>query len=156
MESERTIIPSIAALKDFADKPLAESRWLTVTQEQIDLFAEATGDRQWIHVNPERARRESPFKGTIAHGNLTLSMCSRLLGEMVEVKGSSAQIHTGFDRVRFSTPVPSGSRVRMSGGIQGVRALPRGGARVTFHLQMEVEGEKKPACVADVVCLYMP
>ena len=155
MES-RVVIPSIAALKDFAGKPLATSRWLTVTQERIDLFAEATGDRQWIHVDPERARRESPFKKTIAHGNLTLSMCSGLLAEALEVKGVNSQIHTGFDRARFSTPVPTGSRIRMSGEIKSVRSLPRGGARVTFHVQMEVEGEKKPACVAEVVCLYLP
>ncbi len=152
----RVVIPSIAALKDFAGKALATSRWLTVTQERIDLFAEATGDRQWIHVDPERARRESSFKKTIAHGNLTLSICPGLLAEMLEVKGVKSQIHTGFDRVRLSTPVPTGSRIRMSGEIKSVRSLPRGGARVTFHVQMEVEGEKKPACVAEVVCLYLP
>ncbi len=151
-----TVIPSIAALKDYVGKLVVASDWVKVTQEQIDTFAEATGDRQWIHVDPERARRESPFKSTVAQGNLTLSLAPALLAKSLIVQGSTSQIHAGFDRVRFPSPVPAGSRLQLTGEITHVRDMPGGGARVSLRLAMKVEGEAKSACIAHSVCVYLP
>ena len=151
-----TIVDSIRDLKSFVEVPLGESDWVEVTQERIDQFAEATGDRQWIHVDVERAKSESSFGGTIAHGYLTISMIPVLLAELLIVKGASTIVNAGFERVRLPAPVPAGSRVRLSAMVKHVRDMPRGGARVTMGLTVEVEGQARAACVADAVYVYFP
>ncbi len=150
------VIPSLSAVKDYVGKPLGPSDWLTITQERIDRFAEATGDRQWIHVDVERAQRESPFKQTIAHGYLTLSLLPVLLGQIVEVKRYTIALNTGIEKMRLPAPVPVGSRVRLRSQITAVRKLPRGGLRTTFACVFEVEGQSKPACLADAVIVLRP
>ena len=129
---------------------------MTVTQEQIDAFAEATGDHQWIHVDVERAQRESPFKQTIAHGYLTLSLVPVLIGQIGRIEGCRTTINVGFDKVRLKQPVPAGGRVRMSAKIKGIRDVPGGGKRVVWSLVFEVEGSEKKACIADAIAMYFP
>jgi acyl dehydratase len=150
-----TVIPGIRALKQFVGKPLGTTEWVTVTQEQIDRFADATGDHQWIHVDVERAKKESPFRGTIAHGYLTLSLAPALLPKLVRVEGIRMGVNYGLDSMRLPAPVPAGARLRLSAQIKDVREMPGGsGARVTFALTFEVEGGAKPACVAEAVYVY--
>jgi acyl dehydratase len=154
--SSPLVIPSVAALKKRTGEKLGASGWIEITQERIDTFAEATGDHQWIHCDPERARRESPFKATIAHGYLTLSLVPTLLAELITVSGCETVINTGAEKIRLSTPVLSGSRVRMSATLRDTRDVPRGGVRATFAVRFEVDGEVKPACHGRVTYLYFP
>jgi acyl dehydratase len=150
------VIPSLAAVKFWVQTPLGVSEWLTVDQERIDRFAEATGDRQWIHVDVERARRESPWKQTIAHGYLTLALIPELLSRRVVILGVRTAVNTGVDKLRFSTPVLAGSRVRLRAEIKDVREVPGGALRVTFSVRVEVEDVAKPALIANVSYLYHP
>ena len=149
-----TIIPSVSAIKDFVGQELGTSNWITVSQERIDTFAKATGDHQWIHCDVERAQRDSPFKTTIAHGYLTVSLAPALLGELVMVDDCGTVINTGVEKLRLSAPVLSGSRVRMSATLTNARDMPRGGVRVTFAIHFEVEGASKPACHGNVIYVY--
>lgn len=151
-----TVIPSIAALKGFVGQKLGTSDWTTVSQKQIDAFAEATGDHQWIHVDVERAKRESPFKQPIAHGYLTISLAPALLPQVVRVDGVKMAVNYGLESMRLPAPVPSGARVRMSAELKDVREMPGGGARATFGLTFEVEGGTKPVCVAEAIYVYLP
>jgi acyl dehydratase len=152
----RTVIPDISALKDFVGRDFGPSEWVSVDQARIDAFAEATGDRQWIHVDPERARRESPFGSTIAHGHLTLSLAPMLLQQCIEVKGVRMMVNPGIEHVRLRSPVRVSSNVRMRGNLAHVRELKGGGARVTFRCVIEVEGEDKPAAFGDFHVVYFP
>ncbi|HVP27683.1 MAG TPA: MaoC family dehydratase [Myxococcota bacterium] len=154
--SQPTVIPSVSALKQFLGKPLGRSDWVTVTQEQINAFADATGDHQWIHVDVERAKTQSPFKTTIAHGYLTLSLAPALLPQLVRVEGIRMGVNYGIDKMRLPAPVPAGSRLRLSAELRDVRDLPGGAARATFGLTFEVEGGTKPACTADAIYVYYP
>jgi acyl dehydratase len=154
--SSPTVIPGVRALKQFVGKPLGASSWVTVSQEQINAFADATGDHQWIHVDVERARRESPFKGTIAHGYLTLSLAPSLLPEIFRVEGVRLGVNYGIEKMRLPAPVPAGARVRVLAELKDVRDMPGGGARATFGLVFEIEGGAKPACVADAIYVYYP
>jgi acyl dehydratase len=131
---------------------LGYSGWHRVSQEQVDLFAEATGDRQWIHIDPERAK-SGPFGTTIAHGYLTLSLLPALLDEIVEVKGPRFMVNYGLNGLRFPSPVPVGSRLRLGATITSVEAFD-GGHQATLNCAFEVEGSSKPSCVADVVLRY--
>jgi acyl dehydratase len=149
-----TVIRGLAAVKDYVGVELPVSDWIPVTQERIDAFANATDDHQWIHSDVARARRESPWKETIAHGYLTLSLAPALLRQILTVEGSTAAVNTGIEKMRLSSPVLAGSRVRLSAMIKHARDLPRGGMRVVVHLNLEVEGSSKPACTADVIYLY--
>ena len=151
-----TVIPSIGEIKSFVGQMLGKSEWIAITQERIDTFANATGDHQWIHCDVERARLESPFQTTIAHGYLTISLAPALLSELVLVNECGTAINTGIEKMRLSTPVLSGSRVRMSATLKDARDVPRGGVRATFDIRFEVEGKKKPACIANVVYVYFP
>lgn len=150
------VMPSIAATKYYVGTQLGPTEWVTVTQERIDLFAEATGDRQWIHCDVDRAQRESPWKSTIAHGYLTLSLVPDLLPRLIVLIGWKTAINTGVDKCRLSAPVPSGSRVRMSAELKNSRSMPGGGVRLTFGVRFEVEGNAKPALIADVNYVYFP
>ncbi len=134
---------------------IAVSDWLEVTQSRIDQFADATGDHQWIHVDPARAAAESPFKSTIAHGFLTLSLLSTLIRESIELTGLRMAINYGLNRVRFVSPVPAGARIRALVILQSVDAVS-GGFQVTWQVTVEREGGEKPACVAEWVVRYYP
>jgi len=151
-----TVVPSIGALKSLVGQKLGVSDWVTVSQQQINSFAEATGDHQWIHVDVERAKRESPFKQPIAHGYLTISLAPVLLPQVVRVEGVRMAVNYGLESMRLPAPVPAGARVRMSAELKDVREMPGGGARATFGLAFEVEGGGKPACIADAIYVYYP
>ena len=150
------VIPSLAAVKFWVGTPLGETDWVAVSQQRIDRFAEATDDRQWIHVDVERARRESIWKQTIAHGYLTLSMLPELLSRLLVIIGVQTAINTGIDKLRFSAPVPSGSRVRLKATIKDAREVPGNAVRISFAVRVEVEGAAKPALLANVNYLYYP
>jgi acyl dehydratase len=152
----RLVIPSLASAGEFVAASLGPSEWVAIDQERIDAFAEVTGDRQWIHCDVERARRESPWKTTIAHGYLSLALVPALLESLIEIRGARSAVNTGLDKLRLSAPVPAGSRVRMRAGIEDVRALPRDGVRITFAVRLEVEGAAKPALLARVNYVYFP
>lgn len=126
------------------------SDWVLVEQERIDLFAEATGDRQWIHIDVERSHRESPFGGTIAHGFLTLSLLPLLMESAVVLRGVRMGINYGLNKVRFPSPVPAGSRVRAHVRLQAIDDID-GGAQVAWLVTMVREGSEKPVCIAESV-----
>ena len=145
--------PSELLALDGAD--LGVTDWVPVTQSQVDLFADATGDHQWIHVDVERATAESPFGGPIAHGYLTLSLVNLFLPQLLEVRGASMGVNVGLDKVRFPSPVPTGSNLRGSGQVVAVEEA-KGGVQITVRVTVEIEGGDKPACVADTVSRFFP
>ncbi len=150
------MISNLAGLVDLVDRELGTTDWIEVSQEQIDAFAAATGDRQWIHCDVERAQRESPFKSTIAHGYLTVALTPVLLPELLVVEDCETVINTGIEKLRLSTPVLAGSRIRMSATVKDARKVPGGGVRAAFSIRFEVEGSKKPACHGVVTYVYYP
>ena len=146
----------VETLGDFVGRELGVSDWVVVDQERIDAFAECTGDRQWIHVDVERAKRESPFGGTIAHGYLTLSLLASLAMEIgIVPKDASAGLNYGLDKVRFMTPVKAGARVRNRVTLESAES--KGGGRVLVKTMntLEIEGEDKPALVAQTLAMLM-
>jgi acyl dehydratase len=148
-----TIIEGIDGLKEKVGEHLGYSDWLEVTQDQVNLFADATGDHQWIHVDVERAKKESPFGGPIAHGYLTISLAPRLLPQVVQVRGISMGVNYGINKLRFPSPVPVGGKLRAGASLANVEDIA-GGAQVTMDVTFEVDGQDKPACVAQVVYRY--
>jgi acyl dehydratase len=145
---------SPSALLDAVGTDLGVSAWLVVDQDRIDGFADATGDHQWIHVDPQRAA-SGPFGGTIAHGYLSLSLLAPLMFELLQVAGTALVINAGSDRVRFLTPVRSGSRVRARATISGAERIPTG-IRVKQSVTLEIEGADKPALVAETLTVFVP
>ena len=149
----RTVFADLDGLKAGVGCHLGYSDWLTVEQGRVNLFADATGDHQWIHVDPVRAG-SGPFGGPIAHGYLTLSLSNYFLPQILDVQGISAGINYGTARVRFPTPVKVGDRLRA--GAELVAADPiAGGVQTTIRITMEVEGATKPACVIDALSRYL-
>jgi|SRR6516225_2922670 acyl dehydratase len=147
---------SVETLGDFVGRELGVSDWVVVDQERIDAFAACTGDRQWIHVDMERAKRESPFGGTIAHGYLTLSLLASLAMEVgIVPKDASAGLNYGLDKVRFMTPVKAGVRVRNRVTLESAES--KGGGRVLIKTMntLEIEGEDKPALVAQTLAMLI-
>jgi acyl dehydratase len=151
---EKTVIPSLAAVHDYVGVPLGATDWVTISQERIDAFADVTGDHQWIHCDVERASRESPWKSTIAHGYLTLALTPDLLAQLLEIVGWKTAVNTGVEKLRFSSPVPAGGRVRMRAEIRDARDLPGGGLRIGFAVRFELEGASKPVLLATVNYAY--
>jgi acyl dehydratase len=148
-----TVLNGIDEVLAAAGTHLGYSDWLEITQERIDEFAEATGDRQWIHVDPERAK-DGPFGKTIAHGYLTLSLSNLFLPQIVDVQGISLGVNYGANKIRFPAPVPVGSRLR--GGAELVSADPiEGGVQCVIQITLEVEGSERPACVIESVTRYL-
>ncbi|MDX1648429.1 MAG: MaoC family dehydratase [Myxococcota bacterium] len=136
-------------------RDLGASEWLAIDQERIDTFAEATGDHQWIHVDPVKAK-EGPFGSTIAHGYLTLSLVNLFLPQLLEVRGTSMGVNVGADRLRFPAPVPVGSRVRGRGEVLEAEETKDGGVQVKVRVAVEVEGGERPACVVDTLSRFYP
>jgi acyl dehydratase len=144
---------SASELAAAVGKPLGASDWLTVEQQRIDRFADATDDHQWIHVDVERGRA-GPFGATIAHGYLTLSLVNTFLPELLSVPTARLRINTGCHKVRFPAPVPAGSRIRALGELAAVEPVA-GGVDVVVRLAIEIEGHAKPACVAEMVSRFV-
>jgi acyl dehydratase len=147
-----TTIKGADELKSRVGDHLGYSEWHGVTQEQVNQFAEATGDHQWIHVDPERAKG-GPFGGPIAHGYLTLSMAPALLHEVLVIEGFAMGVNYGINKLRFPAPVPVGKRVRVGATLKAADDVP-GGVQPTLELSFEVEGQEKPACIAEVIYRY--
>jgi len=147
-----TTIEGIDGLKARVGDHLGYSEWHQVTQQQVNLFADATDDHQWIHVDVERAA-QGPFGGPIAHGYLTLSLAPQLLHEVVAVGGMSMGINYGLNKLRFPAPVPVGSRLRAGATLVSAEDVT-GGVQVTLGVTFEIEGSPKPACVAEVLFRY--
>ena len=148
---------TLAGLSDRVGQELGVSDWVTIDQPRIDTFASCTGDRQWIHVDVERAKRESPFRGPIAHGYLALAMVAPLSMEVgVIPRDAAAGLNYGIDKVRFLAPVPVGARVRLRVVLVGIE--PREGGQVVMKTlnTMEVEGSEKPALIAETLALLIP
>jgi acyl dehydratase len=143
-------IDGINGLKAAVGEHLGYSPWLEITQERVNQFAEATGDFQWIHVDVERAKAESPFGGPIAHGYLTLSLLPSLMPKVVQTSGFSMGVNYGCNRVRFMSPVPVGANLRLGLKLLSVDDIA-GGAQMVYEATFEVEGSEKPSCVAEVV-----
>ena len=144
-------VTGIDELRELVAKQLGPSAWREVTQEEVDRFAELSGDDQWIHVDTERAKEESPFGTTVAHGNLTLSMIDGFRKELVQSGGFKLGVNYGWNKVRFPAPVPTGSRVRASMETLAVDDVGDGWWQVSQRWTVEVEGSEKPACVAESV-----
>lgn len=148
-----TTVNGIEGVKELVGQHLGYSDWREVTQEQVNMFADATGDHQWIHVDPERAAKESPFGTAIAHGYLTLSLIPALLSGVMRVDGIAMGVNYGVNKLRFPAPVPVGSKVRVGATLAGVEDIS-GGAQVAMDVTVEVDGQDKPSCVAQVVYRY--
>src|SRR5512139_795606 len=131
------VLSNIAALREHVGKKLGTSDWVEITQRRIDLFAEATGDHQWIHIDAERARRESPFGTTIAHGHLTLSLSPMLLTQILEVQNVRLIVNPGVEHIRLRSPVRCGDKIRMHTTMKDLRDVP-GGVRATMSVSFEV------------------
>ena len=138
-------------LKQHIGKTLGPSDWITVDQAMIDKFAEATGDHQWIHVDVERAKKEMPGGKTIAHGYLTLSLLPRLAPTLLKVNKRKRGLNYGSNKIRFTNPVPAGSRIRLKQTIKAVEDVPDNGVRITSEMIIEVEGQERPALVAEIL-----
>ena len=133
---------------------LGPTQWLTIDQARVDGFAEVTEDRQWIHVDVERAT-SGPFGGTIAHGYLTMSLVNHFLPQLIEVRGFTHAVNVGADRLRFLNPVRVGARIRATGEIVGVEEV-KGAVQSVVRVTVAIEGEDKPACVVDTISRYFP
>ncbi len=150
------VVDKVISLKDFVGREIAVTDWLTITQDRIDRFAEATGDRQWIHVDRERAQRESPYGATVAHGFLTLSLLSHFVKQAIQIKGGvRTAINYGLNRVRFPAAVRADSKIRARVVLLSVKELPDT-LEAAFSVSVEDEGLEKPCCVAEWIVRYYP
>jgi acyl dehydratase len=149
-----TVFATLDELRGATGTHLGWTDWLEVDQERVNLFADATGDHQWIHVDVERAKAESPFGGPIAHGFLTLALSNLFLPQLLEVRGASAGVNYGTGKVRFPAPVPVGSRVRGGAEVTAVEEIT-GGLQTTITITIEVEGSAKPACVIESLSRWL-
>ena len=149
-----TVFSHPSELLDAVDKHLGFTDWIPMEQARIDLFADATGDHQWIHVDPEKAK-DGPFGATIAHGYLTLSLANLFLPELMEVQSVSMGVNYGCDRVRFPAPVPVGSNIRGAGEVMSAEEV-KGGVQVVVRITVEIEGSERPACIVDTISRFFP
>ena len=149
-------VNGIDDLRALMGQEVGPTDWREVTQEDIDTFARLSGDDQWIHVDVERAKTESPFGTTVAHGNLTLSMIDGLRRDLIESKGFKLGVNYGWNKVRFPAPVPAGSRVRAKAEVTDVDEVGGGWFQVVTKFTVEVEGGEKPACVGESVGRALP
>jgi acyl dehydratase len=145
-----TTTTTLAELPSFVGKELGTSDWIEVTQERVNLFADATNDHQWIHVDVERANRESPFGGPITHGYLTLSLLIPMWSEVLVLTDMKMGVNYGLNKVRVPSPVPVGSKLRLTATLKDVEEIP-GGLQITVSAVIEAEGGSKPVCIAEPV-----
>jgi acyl dehydratase len=150
-----TIFNHPSELKESVGKQLGVSEWLEIDQARIDTFADATGDHQWIHVDPERAK-DGAFGSTIPHGYLTLSLVNKFLPEIIDVRGISMGVNYGSDRLRFPAPVPVGARIRGSAELIKVEDVKGNAVQSTVRVTVEIEGSDRPACIIDTISRYLP
>jgi len=148
------VISSIVSTPDYQGTELGTTQWLVIAQDRIEQFCLATGDTRWIHLDPERAARESPWKGAIADGFMLLSLVPGLMEQLIALRGWSTAINTGVDRCEFPGPVTAGSRVRMGARLARARVIAGNGCRIGFDVWFEVEGSPVPACRARVNYAY--
>jgi acyl dehydratase len=148
--STPTTVDGVEGIKSLVGKDLGRTDWIEITQDKVNLFADATGDHQWIHVDPERAKKESPFGGPIAHGYLTLSLIPLFLPQLMSFTGISMGVNYGTEKVRFPSPVPVGSKLRAGAVIDEVTDI-KGGVQMSLTVTLETEGGSKPACVATIL-----
>ena len=146
----QTTVEGIEGVLAKVGQHLGHSEWLEITQDQVDKFAEATLDDQWIHVDVERAKRESPFGGPVAHGYLTLSLVSALSAQIIEAKGFRMGVNYGAEKIRFMSPVPVGARIRASATLDEAKPF-EGGVQMNLGITMEIENQSKPAMVASIL-----
>jgi acyl dehydratase len=149
-------IKGVEGAKQLVGQEIGPSDWREVTQEDINAFADLTGDHQWIHVDVERAKKESPFGTTVAHGNLTLSLIDGMRLDMLESSGFQLGVNYGWNKVRFPAPVPAGSRVRSTAELISVEEVGGGWWQIVTRFTVEVEGSEKPCCVAESVGRALP
>ena len=145
------IVESIEELKNLVGEEIGVSDWIEITQERINKFAEATGDHQWIHIDTDRAKTELPGGTTIAHGFLTLSLLPKIVQSIYKVKGVRHGLNYGSDRVRFTAPVPAGSRVRGRYKLKSAEEVKNNGLKIIGETKIEIEGEDRPACIAESI-----
>ncbi|EFF89437.1 enoyl-CoA hydratase [Streptomyces sp. e14] len=145
-----TTAHGVAGLKALAGADLGRTGWLEITQDRVNTFADATGDHQWIHTDPERAK-DGPFGGPIAHGYLTLSLIIPLFTELLGITGISMSVNYGLEKVRFPSPVPVGTKIRLHGAVDSVEEVKGDGVQMALAFTVEVDGSEKPACVARAV-----
>ena len=144
-------IASLDALKALVGQDVGTSEWIEISQSDVSQFAQATGDHQWIHTDPDRARKESPFGGPVAHGFLTLSLLPALMAKTIKVTGGRMGVNYGLNRVRFTAPVPVGAAVRLHARLVSVDASDSSVATLTWAITMEARGVPKPVCVAETL-----
>ncbi|MHA1357258.1 MAG: MaoC family dehydratase [Candidatus Helarchaeota archaeon] len=149
----KLVLKNIDELNQYVGRELGVSDWHLVTQEEINMFADATGDHQWIHVDVERAKQESPYGGPIAHGYYTISLAPVLIAQIFEVQEKRMGINYGLEKLRFPAPVPVGKRVRVKVVLSAIKEV-KGGVQAHLQLTFEVEGQEKPSCVAEVIYRY--
>ena len=139
--------------RELEGKSLPDGDWMTVTQEMINDFAKATGDFQWIHVDVEKAAKDSPFKKPVAHGFMSLAMLSKMLGELIQVKSARMGVNYGLNKVRFPSPVLVNSRLKLVGVMSNIQDYGDTGLKITWNCIVEIEGSEKPACAAEFISL---
>jgi acyl dehydratase len=148
-------VDGVDGVRSLVGTQLGPTDWVEITQDMVDLFADATDDHQWIHVDKERAERESPFGGPIAHGYLTLSLIPQVLPQLMQLTGFSMGVNYGTEKVRFPSPVPVGSRLRATTVVDSVTDIA-GGVQIQQTVTFQVDGAPKPACVATIVVRQYP
>ncbi|MGA8619008.1 MAG: MaoC family dehydratase [Candidatus Sulfotelmatobacter sp.] len=149
------VVENLHSLAGFVGREIGTTEWFSVSQDQIQQFAETTEDRQWIHVDPERAQRDSPYGKTIAHGFLTLALLSHFLRQAIQIaSGVRMSVNYGLNRVRFPSPVPAGSRIRARFTLLALKDIA-GGTEATFSVVVDGENSEKPCCVAEWVIRYL-
>ncbi len=149
----KLILEDFKAFRELEGKPLPEGEWMTVTQEMINDFAKAIGDFQWIHVDVEKATKYSPFKKPVAHGFMSVSMLSKMLEDLIQVKTAQMGVNYGLNKVRFPSPVLVDSRLRLVGSISDIEDYGDTGLKITWNCTVEIEGSDKPACAAEFISL---
>ena len=146
-------IENFVAFRELEGKQLPEGDWMTVTQEMINDFAKATGDFQWIHIDVEKATKYSPFKKPVAHGFMSVSLITKMLKALIQVKSAQMGVNYGFNKVRFPSPVLVDSRLRLTGSILNIEDYGDTGLKITWNCIVEIEGSEKPACAAELLSL---
>lgn len=150
---EKLVVADFNAFRDLKGKKLPLGEWLTVTQEMINDFAKATHDFQWLHVDLEKIKKHSPFKKPIAHGFMSVALLSKMLMDLIEIKSSKMGVNYGLNKVRFPSPLLVDSKIRLHSKILDIEDYSENGLKITWNCSVEIEGQEKPACVAEFLGL---